>query len=384
MFNPGIVCLSRHTISFPLFQPHTVKCIQGEGAQAYPDPACLPHPLFITAWPFYHAIMATASTSRLDGLGLPSSHASTDITDSAADYTSVRSLSSSSTVISIDPEVKAPFDAIRHLFDHLRVSPDDASALNAAYPKRGIFKSAAVYNASSDQKYTIDLSPARNGQIPEGVRTTLAGTGFDEVLSFFEDVHAAYVNPILSTLSKLTDADFSAAHQNGNVNYRLCDYNPDTADPESDNGCGAHTDYGTFSIIFQDGTPGLEMEDAEKPGVWIPVPGDATVVLAGWCAVILSGASIRATRHRVRRTPGLRRLSAVLFVAPDLDIDLKPLEGIVPARPFSRQIMDGGINVGAFKEVVGRKWRRREGNEEMEGEQQSTSQDVDIESLIWS
>jgi isopenicillin N synthase-like dioxygenase len=98
------------------------------------------------------------------------------------------------------------------------------------------------------------------------------------------------------------------------MNFRLCDYNP------------AHTDYGTFTIIFQDGTAGLELEDPAAPGGWRPVPGDATVILTGWCAVILSGGKISAARHRVRRVPGVRRLSAALFLAPDLDVQLKPLK----------------------------------------------------------
>lgn len=96
--------------------------------------------------------------------------------------------------------------------------------------------------------------------------------------------------------------------------------------PQSDNGCGWHTDYGTFTIIFQDGTFGLELEGTNAPSTWVPLPGDATMILTGWCAVVLSGGRISTARHRVRRVPAVRRLSAVLFVAPDLDVTMKPLE----------------------------------------------------------
>lgn len=161
-------------------------------------------------------------------------------------------------------------------------------------------------------------------------------------------------------------SDIKYLADSGNFNYCLCNYNTDTADPESDNGCGAHTDYSTFTIIFQDGTLGLEMEDAEQPGVWIPMPRDATVVLAGWCSVILSSSCIRVTHHWVRRTLGVRRLSAVLFLAPDLDVTLQPLESVKVVQPFSERVMVGGFNVEGFKEVAGRKWRRREGNQELE------------------
>ncbi|KAF3903240.1 hypothetical protein ABW20_dc0105260 [Dactylellina cionopaga] len=193
-----------------------------------------------------------------------------------------------SEVALIHPVVQPPSGAIRSLFDHLRAHPDDADSLNAAYPKRGIFKTAAIANKYSDQKFTIDLSPTRDTNIPEALRASLNSHGFEDVLSFFPDL----------TLSH--------QQQGMNLNFRLCDYNTSTADPKSSNGCGEHTDYGTFSIIFQDGTPGLEIESSSAPGTWIPVPGDATVVLAGWCALILSGGRIHAARHRVRRIPGVR------------------------------------------------------------------------------
>lgn len=114
----------------------------------------------------------------------------------------------------------------------------------------------------------------------------------------------------------------------------------------------------------------------------MPAPGDATVILAGWCAVILSGGCIQATRHRVRRTPGMRRLSAV-FVAPDLDVKLKPLDGSRISRPFSAKILSGGVSVRWFKETMGKKWRHREGNEEEEDDGKA-GQDAMIETLVWN
>jgi isopenicillin N synthase-like dioxygenase len=79
----------------------------------------------------------------------------------------------------------------------------------------------------------------------------------------------------MSIMHGLIGVDLGQVHKTGNLNYRLWDYNTDTADPASENGCGSHTDYGTFTIIFQDGTSGLEIEHAEQPGLWVPVPGDS-------------------------------------------------------------------------------------------------------------
>lgn len=87
----------------------------------------------------------------------------------------------------------------------------------------------------------------------------------------------------------------------------------------------------------------------------MPVSGDATVILTGWCAVILSGGHISAARHRVRRVPGVRRLSAFLFVAPDLDVPLKPLEGVLPVRKFSDMVKRGDMDADTFKQVMGKR-----------------------------
>jgi isopenicillin N synthase-like dioxygenase len=153
-----------------------------------------------------------------------------------------------------------------------------------------------------------------------------------------------------------------------------------TASPDSQNGCSAHTDYGTFSIIFQDGTAGLEMEAPEAPSKWVPVPGNATILSCGWCAVVLNGGKIAAVRHRVRRVPGVRRLSAVLIVAPDLDVKMAPAERV---ELFSEAVNKGHIDVRWFKEVMGKKWRYREGNEELVLGNDGFEQDIDVERLIW-
>ncbi|KAL2871896.1 uncharacterized protein BJX67DRAFT_91574 [Aspergillus lucknowensis] len=142
-----------------------------------------------------------------------------------------------------------------------------------------------------------------------------------------------------------------------NMNFRLCDYNPVTAAPESEDGCGTHTDYGTFTVIFQDGTAGLELEDSTAPSGWSPVPGDATVILTDWCVVILSGGKISAVRHRVRRSPGVRRLSAGLFLALDLDVRLQPLKGFEPVGRMSDAVMPGEMDVESLKEEMGQRWR---------------------------
>ncbi|KAE8143838.1 hypothetical protein BDV38DRAFT_276907 [Aspergillus pseudotamarii] len=303
--------------------------------------------------------MATAQITVSHPLAIPIVYQ-----PSASESPTVSLLGLNSTAASVRLDVSAPFSAIRI---------HDAAKLNAIYPRRGIFKTAATIKTSSDQKLTIDLSPKCVAPIPASLQQSLAGHGLEDILDFFNTLGTEYVPSILSSLSIIAGTDPIAAHSTYNMNFRLCDYNPVTAASESLNGCGAHTDYGTFTIIFQD----------DAPGSWVPVPGDATVILTGWCAVILSGGRITAARHRVRRTLGVRRLSAVLFIAPDLNVTLRPLGGIKPTQSFSETIMRGKIDTEVFKEVMGKRWRYREGNEEMEGHEVGT-QDDEIAKLIWA
>jgi hypothetical protein len=185
---------------------------------------------------------------------------------------SVHFLSSEVPIAFLNPGVKAPFKAIQQLFDHLQSNPEDAAALNATYPRRGIHKTAATSNPTSDQKFTIDLSPNRSESIPSELFASLSKHGLQEILTFFNNIDQTWSTRIMDSLGVLSGGvDLIPAHRAPQVNFRICDYNPQTASPESEKGCGAHTDYGTFSIIFQDGTGGLEFEDPSSNDTWIPV-----------------------------------------------------------------------------------------------------------------
>ena len=98
--------------------------------------------------------------------------------------------------------------------------------------------------------------------------------------------------------------------------------------------CGAHRDFGTLTLIFPNGTSGLEvlLEDGKT---WRPleVSLGSAVLLFGWCANIRSNDRIPAALHRVEDVRGQeeaimgvvpRRMSAILFVAPASDTVLKP------------------------------------------------------------
>ena len=96
---------------------------------------------------------------------------------------------------------------------------------------------------------------------------------------------------------------------------------------ESDQGVGAHKDYGWLALLLQDDLGGLQVE--AKDGTWIdavPVPGSFVFNIGEMLEVATQG-YLRATRHRVV-TPaaGRDRYSIPVFLGPRLDAVVEPLQ----------------------------------------------------------
>lgn len=94
---------------------------------------------------------------------------------------------------------------------------------------------------------------------------------------------------------------------------------------------GAHTDYGTITILATDGVPGLELLDED--GTWTPAPDapGALHVNTGDMLSHWSGGRWRSTWHRVVTPPGPppypERTSIVYFHSPNADAVIAPLPG---------------------------------------------------------
>lgn len=99
----------------------------------------------------------------------------------------------------------------------------------------------------------------------------------------------------------------------------------DTVDTEQ--GVGAHKDYGYLALLLQDDLGGLQVEALD--GSWVdatPVPG-TFVVNIGEMLEIATGGYLRATKHRVVSPPaGRDRYSVPVFLGPRLDAVVTPLE----------------------------------------------------------
>lgn len=110
--------------------------------------------------------------------------------------------------------------------------------------------------------------------------------------------------------------------------------------PENTIRCGAHTDYGTITLLFQDHLGGLQVHD--RNGDWVeatPIP-DTILINVGDLLQFWTADKFIATEHRVvipreerlQKTP---RRSVVFFVHPDNSVLITPLDGSSTYQPIS-------------------------------------------------
>lgn len=95
-------------------------------------------------------------------------------------------------------------------------------------------------------------------------------------------------------------------------------------------GVAPHTDFGVLTVLCQDSTGGLQVQD--KDGNWIhapPIEG-TLVVNVGDLLCRWTGGAYKSTPHRVVNTSGQERLSLVLAFDPDPDtvIDANEIPGL--------------------------------------------------------
>lgn len=107
----------------------------------------------------------------------------------------------------------------------------------------------------------------------------------------------------------LDDEFYLAKQHSGHENQiRLLHYMPIPAE-ELEKGhatrCGAHTDWSSITMLFQDDCGGLEVEDISRPGTFVPVEPvkNAIVMNVGDLLQRWSNDRLRSTNHRVRLPP---------------------------------------------------------------------------------
>jgi isopenicillin N synthase-like dioxygenase len=110
--------------------------------------------------------------------------------------------------------------------------------------------------------------------------------------------------------------------------FRMIHYPPQYRLPPTEGqlGCGAHTDYGSVTLLTDDGVGGLQV--MRRDGTWIDVqvPDDHVVVNLGDLMAIWTNDRYVSNPHRVINPPDVDRYSMPLFVTPPFHARIECLE----------------------------------------------------------
>jgi isopenicillin N synthase-like dioxygenase len=150
---------------------------------------------------------------------------------------------------------------------------------------------------------------------------------------------AAYrILGILAMSLKLPPDFFAERHLGENVTLRFLHYPANLPRRSKDQlGAGAHTDYGSITLLFQDDVGGLEVLGAD--GVWrfAPPVTDAVVINTGDLMERWTNGRFRSTTHRVKPIAGDRdRYSIALFVDPDSAVSVECIESCIAPGDAAR------------------------------------------------
>lgn len=253
----------------------------------------------------------------------------------------------------IDDGVRnAYFDAMREFFA-LPIEQKNAIAIGLSDCHRGYvgFATETLEGAlagdddivgtqlAGDMKETLDTGVDHGPDHPEvAAGTPLHGPNqWPELPGFRATVEAYRIAIIeaalrmeraLSMALGLDPTFFESRPGETMFHLRLIHYPPmETLTPEPGQlGCGAHTDYGTLTLLADDGNGGLQVR--QRSGEWIDivVPEGELVVNLGDLMAIWSNDRWVSNPHRVVNPPGVDRYSSPLFVTPPFHLEIETLK----------------------------------------------------------
>jgi isopenicillin N synthase-like dioxygenase len=149
------------------------------------------------------------------------------------------------------------------------------------------------------------------------------------VIEFF-DICAEAANRVFQAFAialQMPENFIADKHQAQNYTLRLLHYPPLANLPKAGQiRAGAHSDYGTLTLLFQDDVGGLEVQTTT--GKWISAPSipDAILINTGDLTQRWSNDVFRSTKHRVAlpqgENVGRDRYSIAFFCQPDAEAEI--------------------------------------------------------------
>ena len=191
---------------------------------------------------------------------------------------------------------------------------------------------------AGDLKETLDTGLEHGPSHPEVVAgTPLHGPNQWPVLPGFREAVESYRDAMIEAAFRMERAlsmalgldPYFIESQPGETMFhlRLIHYPPmETLTPEVGQlGCGAHTDYGSVTLLADDGNGGLQVR--QRSGEWtdIVIPEGQLVVNLGDLMAIWTNDRWVSNPHRVVNPPGADRYSSPLFVTPPFHLEIETL-----------------------------------------------------------
>jgi isopenicillin N synthase-like dioxygenase len=267
----------------------------------------------------------------------------------------------------IDARVRAELLAAAQRFFALPPGDKEALAIGKSSCHRGYVGLATetlddANTLAGDLKETLDTGEEHGPDHPEVVAgTPLYGPnqlpdlpGFREALDAYREQAIAAAEAIQRAMARALGLDgrFFEALGDTMYNLRLIHYPPQSALPPAEGqlGCGAHTDYGTLTVLADDGVGGLQV--MRRDGKWldVSVPDDAVVVNLGDLMAIWTNDRWVSTPHRVVNPPDTDRYSLPLFVTPPFHASISCLDScLAPGeRPRYEPLVSGPYLLSRF------------------------------------
>lgn len=224
------------------------------------------------------------------------------------------------------------FEQARRFFA-LPIEEKEALAIGKSNCHRGYVALAAEAlddenTLAGDLKETLDTGIEHGPDHPEVIAgTPLHGPNQLPDIPGFRETWARYQAAAIRAAERVQRAmsralgmpdDYILDLPGGDIMYhlRLVHYPPQRALPPAEGqlGCGAHTDYGTVTLLADDGVGGLQV--MRRDGTWIDVsiPTDLLVVNLGDLTAIWTNDRWVSNPHRVVNPPETDRYSMPLFV----------------------------------------------------------------------